>query len=122
MTTENAVQPKSISYFKSFDGIRGFCCLLILILHYRFTTYNMPAYIAYFGLHSFFIMSAYFITKTLLKDMKKTTTMWQCLKVYCFKRFVRTFPLYFFYLGMLIPLYFIFKKVFKTDFGLLTEF
>lgn len=122
MTTENAIQHKSISYFKSFDGIRGFCCLLILILHYRFTTYNMPAYIAYFGLHSFFIMSAYFITKTLLKDMEKTTTMWQCLKVYCFKRFVRTFPLYFFYLGMLIPLYFIFKKVFKTDFGLLTEF
>jgi peptidoglycan/LPS O-acetylase OafA/YrhL len=122
MTTENAVQPKSISYFKSFDGIRGFCCLLILILHYRFTTYNMPAYIAYFGLHSFFIMSAYFITKTLLKDMEKTTTMWQCLKVYCFKRFVRTFPLYFFYLGMLVLLYFIFMKVFKTDYGLLTEF
>ncbi len=122
MTTENAVQPKSISYFKSFDGIRGFCCLLILILHYRFTTYNMPAYIAYFELHSFFIMSAYFITKTLLKDMEKTTSMWQCIKVYCFKRFVRTFPLYFFYLGMLVLLYFIFMKVFKTDYGLLTEF
>lgn len=122
MTIETSVQPKSISYFKSFDGIRGFCCLLILILHYRFTTYNMPAYIAYFGLHSFFIMSAYFITKTLLKDMEKTTSMWQCMKVYCFKRFVRTFPLYFFYLGMLVLLYFIFMKVFKTDYGLLTEF
>lgn len=122
MPQETSIQPRSISYFKSFDGIRGFCCLLILILHYRFTTYNMPAYIAYFGLHSFFIMSSFFITKTLLKDMERTTSMWQCMKVYCFKRFARTFPLYFFYLAMLVPLYFIFIKVFKTDFGLLTEF
>ncbi len=121
MSQEVTTPTKSITYFKSFDGIRGFCCLLILILHYRFTTYNMPAYIAYFGLHSFFIMSAFFITKTLLKDMERTTSMWQCLKVYCFKRFVRTFPLYFFYLLLLVPLYLTLVKVFKTDFGLLTE-
>lgn len=122
MTKEKIINTHSISYFKSFDGIRGFCCLLILILHYRFSTYNMPAYIAYFGLHSFFIMSSYFITKTLLKDMERTTSMWQCMKVYCFKRFARTFPLYFFYLFMLIPLFFIFRKVFKTDYGMLAEF
>lgn len=110
------------NYFKSFDGIRGFCCLLILILHYRFTTYNMPAYVAYFGLHSFFIMSSFFITKTLLKDMTQTTSMWQCMKVYFFKRFTRTFPLYFLYLFLLVVLMVIFKIVFKTDFGILKEF
>lgn len=113
---------KPSNYFKSFDGIRGFCCLLILVLHYRFTKYNMPAYVAYFGLHSFFIMSSYFITKTLLKDMAQTTSMWQCMKVYFFKRFTRTFPLYFLYLFILMILLVIFKVAFKTDFGILKEF
>ena len=113
---------KPANYFKSFDGIRGFCCLLILVLHYRFTKYNMPAYVAYFGLHSFFIMSSYFITKTLLKDMAQTSSMWQCMKVYFFKRFTRTFPLYFLYLFILMILVVIFKIAFKTDFGILKEF
>jgi peptidoglycan/LPS O-acetylase OafA/YrhL len=122
---ENATSKKAahnLSYFKSFDGIRGFSCLLILLLHYRFTKYNMPAYVAYFGLHSFFIMSSYLITKTLMKDIERTDSMWECLKIYCFKRFVRTFPLYFFYLALLIPIYFLSIWLFKSDFGLLMEF
>lgn len=119
---KNSTKVAALSYFKHFDGIRGFCCLLILILHFRFSKYNMPAYIAYSGLHAFFIMSSYLITKTLVKDMERTNTMWECLKIYLFKRFTRTFPLYFLYLLILFILYLVFNLIFKNDFGFIAEF
>lgn len=54
--------------------------------------------------------------------MERTESMWQCLKVYCFKRFARTFPLYFFYLFLLVLIYLLLHFTIKKDFGLMEEF
>ncbi|MCB9034927.1 MAG: acyltransferase [Chitinophagales bacterium] len=110
-----------LTYFESFDGIRGVCCLMVLLLHYQFTKFNMPAIIAYVGLHSFFIMSSFLITKTLLADINRTESMWQCFKIYCIKRFTRTFPLYYLYVLIVVVIGVILHLAFKNTFGIFTE-
>ena len=61
----------SKAYFMQFDGARGFLAFSIFVLHLHFTYIKMPSTIANFTLHSFFVASAYLITKILLKDKQK---------------------------------------------------
>src|SRR4051812_41537061 len=96
-TVVKKAPPKAVSYYASFDGIRGTCCLMVLLVHYRFTGFNLPSSIVYIGLHCFFIMSAFLITKNLLRDKERSVDFTQCFKIFYIKRTARIFPVYFFY-------------------------
>src|SRR3954467_12669680 len=116
---ENTVKntpAEKVSYFKSFDGIRGTCCLMVLLVHYRFSGFNLPSSIVYIGLHCFFIMSAFLITKNLLRDKERSKNFKQCFNIFYIKRTARIFPVYFFYLALTLVLYVLFKLVFHNTF------
>jgi peptidoglycan/LPS O-acetylase OafA/YrhL len=106
------------NYIKSFDGIRGICCLSVLLVHYQFHGFNLPASVVYIGLHCFFIMSAFLITKNLLRDKERSNDFWHCFRIFYIKRTARIFPLYFFYLLLVVALYVLFLKLFQFDIGL----
>ena len=109
------------NYIKSFDGIRGVCCISVLLVHYHFTTFNLPVSLVYISLHCFFIMSAFLITKNLLRDKERSKNFAQCFKIFYIKRCARIFPVYFFYLGLTIFLFLFFKIVFHKNFNVYLE-
>jgi peptidoglycan/LPS O-acetylase OafA/YrhL len=121
METAAKAPGQNVSYYKSFDGIRGTCCLLVMLVHYRFSGFNLPSSIVYIGLHCFFIMSAFLITKNLLRDKERSKNFKQCFNIFYIKRTARIFPVYFFYLALTFVLYFVFKFAFHNTFYLHEE-
>ena len=120
MTTKEPV--KSINYFKQFDGARGLLAFSIFILHLHFTYIKVPSTLANFTLHSFFVASAFLITKILLKDKQKTNSFSYFFKQFYIKRILRIFPVYFGYIFGFILFAVVFKFFFHHDFyGVLTE-
>ncbi len=120
MTTKEPV--KSINYFKQFDGARGLLAFSIFILHLHFTYFKVPSTLANFTLHSFFVASAFLITKILLKDKQKTTSFGFFFKQFYIKRILRIFPVYFGYIFGFMLFAVVFKLFFHHDFyGVLTE-
>ncbi len=115
MTTK---QPdyKPSNYVTSFDGVRGTCCLMVLLVHYKFAKFNLPSSIVYIGLHCFFIMSAFLITKNLLRDKERSSNFAECFKIFYIKRIARIFPVYIFYLLLTLALFLLFVKVFHNPF------
>ncbi len=112
----DVIVKKPSNYVTSFDGIRGTCCLLVLLVHYKFAGFNLPASIVYIGLHCFFIMSAFLITKNLLKDKERSNNLWHCFRIFYIKRTARIFPVYIFYILLTIVLMFLFRKFFHNTF------
>lgn len=112
---------ENVSYYKSFDGIRGTCCLMVMLVHYRFSGFNLPSSIVYIGLHCFFIMSAFLITKNLLRDKERSKNFSQCFKIFYIKRTARIFPVYFFYLVLSLVLFAAFKLLFHDTFYIKEE-
>jgi len=120
MTTKEPV--KSVNYFRQFDGARGLLAFSIFILHLHFTYIKVPSTLANFTLHSFFVASAFLITKILLKDKQKTNSFSYFFKQFYIKRILRIFPVYFGYIFGFIFFAVLFKMVFHHDFyGVLTE-
>ncbi len=85
-----------------FDIYRGVLLYLIFILHHQFTQVNVPVILPYFVLHGFFIMSAFLISRGLLiaKEDKVKPRLYY-LGFYS-KRILRIFPVYFFYVFLII--------------------
>lgn len=78
----------------SLDGLRAISILMVVFghaLHIRFID------IANLGVRVFFIISAYLIVGILLRDVQKDNFS---IKTFYFKRFSRTFPAFYFYLGI----------------------
>jgi peptidoglycan/LPS O-acetylase OafA/YrhL len=73
------------------DGIRGIAFLLVFFLH---TDY---IYIGWVGVQLFFVLSGFLITDILLR-MKDTFNAGDFFKKFYGRRFLRIFPLYYFYL------------------------
>lgn len=120
MTTKEPV--KSVNYFKQFDGARGLLAFSIFILHLHFTYIKVPSTLANFTLHSFFVASAFLITKILLKDKQKTNSFSYFFKQFYIKRILRIFPVYFGYIFGFIFFALVFKFFTHHDFyGVLTE-
>lgn len=112
---------KPSNYLKSFDGIRGTCCFMVLLVHYAFTGFNLPSSIVYIGLHCFFIMSAFLITKNLLRDKERSANFKQCFNIFYIKRSSRILPVYVFYLLLTLALVVLFKLLFHRTFGIVDE-
>ena len=105
-----------------FDVYRGVLLYLIFILHHQFSHANVPVLLPYFVLHGFFIMSAFLISRGLLiaKEDKVKTKLYY-LGFYS-KRIMRIFPVYFFYIFLIIGLGVLSKLLIHRDvIGVLTE-
>ena len=110
------------SYFTSLDGIRGLGCIFILIIHYHFQYINLPFTLAYTALHAFFIMSAYLISRNLLKEKTLAKNFSVFFKVFYIKRTVRIFPIYFLYLFIVIIIFVLIKLITNQNaFGVISE-
>ena len=121
LMAENDYRLKNV-YLPQFDGVRGFFCFLILIIHHHFTYLNIPSNIGYLGMHSFFIMSSYLITRALMIDKKKSDNFNIFFKRYYIKRSLRIFPVYFAYLLFTLIVGIITANtLFKSPLGILYE-
>ncbi|MBK9329484.1 MAG: acyltransferase [Sphingobacteriales bacterium] len=89
-------------YLPQFDGFRGFFCFTILIIHHHFYYVNIPSNIGYFTMHSFFIMSSFLITRTLMIDKKRSDSFKTFFVKFYIKRTLRIFPVYFAYLAFTV--------------------
>ena len=107
----------SVSYFKQFDGARGLLAFSIFILHLHFTFIKVPSTLANFTLHSFFVASAFLITKILLKDKQKSPTFKSFFVQFYVKRILRIFPVYFGYIFLLILIAVFTKLTWFHDFA-----
>lgn len=107
----------SVSYFKQFDGARGLLAFSIFILHLHFTYIKVPSTLANFTLHSFFVASAFLITKILLKDKKKSPTFKVFFIQFYIKRILRIFPVYFGYILFFLCIAIISKLIWFHDFS-----
>ncbi len=109
-------------YLPQFDGFRGFFCFTILIIHHHFTYLNIPSNIGYFTMHSFFIMSSFLITRTLMIDKQRSDSFRTFFVKFYIKRSLRIFPVYFAYLlfALLVGLL-TFPTLYKPLLGIIYE-
>lgn len=88
----------------SLDGLRAISVLLVVFSH-SFPTVKHYIDLGNIGVRMFFIISSYLITGILYRDVVKERFS---LKTFYFKRIMRTFPAFYFFLGlMFIALYFV---------------
>ena len=79
------------------DGIRAIAFLIVFLFHTR----NLP--FGWMGVQLFFVLSGFLITDILLRMKDKLPRREFFVKFYG-RRFLRIFPLYYFYLALLIAL------------------
>jgi len=80
------------------DGLRAIAYLLAFFFHTDYLN------VGWVGVQFFFVLSGFLITGILL-DMKKSISMWAYFIKFYGRRFLRIFPVYYFYLflmGLLI--------------------
>lgn len=88
----------------SLDGLRAVSILLVVASHFVHTIgYSFDSDIGNLGVRVFFVISGFLITALLLKEIDKTDTV--NLKKFYFRRTLRIFPPYYFYLLIMLALY-----------------
>lgn len=105
------------SYLPSLDGLRGISIIIVLIAHFNAHYYNkvfvelVGAGIV--GVYIFFVISGFLITTLLLKEriLKRSIN----LKRFYARRFLRTFPLAYLYIFIILFLSFFLKEKIKAD-------
>lgn len=88
------------TYHPQMDGFRGLFCIFIIIIHHHFSYANLPVTLGYFGMHGFFILSSFLITRGLLLDKPKAKSFRDFYITFYIKRILRIFPVYFLYLAL----------------------
>ena len=81
------------------DGLRAVAFLIVFFFHTR----NLP--FGWMGVQLFFVLSGFLITDILLRMKEKLPQREFFIKFYG-RRFLRIFPLYYFYLILLATLFF----------------
>ena len=82
------------------DGLRAVAFLIVFFFHTR----NLP--FGWLGVQLFFVLSGFLITDILLRMKEKLPRREFFTKFYG-RRFLRIFPLYYFYLALLVALIFL---------------
>ncbi len=121
MKESNTTLSPVSNYNVLFGGMRGICCLAIMLLHYPFKNIHLPVLPVYAFLHAFFIMSAYLVTRNLLIDNSRAKSFKQLLKIFYIKRTTRIFPAYFLYIFIMFAFAAVLHAVKGDTFGLGTE-
>ena len=93
----NEFQTKNINIVQ-FDSIRFLSAIFVITVHLQFSYINIPFAFAYFSMHTFFVMSAFLISRGLLINKEKASSFKQFYKDFYIKRILRIFPVYFAYL------------------------
>lgn len=92
----------------SLDGMRGICILLVLVSHTvgssNFTRFYFVGGLAAIGLVVFFVLSGFLITTVLMREQDRTGAI--SLKNFYIRRFLRIFPVAYFYIGVVALLSF----------------
>ncbi len=102
-------------YFKGLNGIRAVAALAVLLFHslpmYKFSLFNnavMGQQGGEYGVTVFFTLSGFLITYLLLLEKENTGTV--SLKKFYMRRILRIWPLYYFFIILVVVTYmFIFK-------------
>jgi peptidoglycan/LPS O-acetylase OafA/YrhL len=88
------------------DGLRGLAMLMVIFCHLRLFT------LGWTGLSSFFVLSGFLITRILLSDRERASTLGQFFKRFYIRRLLRVFPIYYAYLAVLTLLVWIAPPLF----------
>jgi peptidoglycan/LPS O-acetylase OafA/YrhL len=90
--------------FTQLDALRAFAVLVVMIHHYRKTDFFLSG----FGATLFFVLSGFFVTRTLLKLKNGITAgrlnITGALKTFYVKRWLRLWPLYYLVLALTLLL------------------
>lgn len=98
MKESNATLPNRIP---SLDGLRTISILLVVISHFLYTIgFSDKLNLGQLGVRVFFVISGFLITGLLLKELDKTSTV--NLGKFYFRRTLRIFPPYYFYLFVIL--------------------
>ena len=100
----------AVNRIPSLDGLRGLSILLV-ILGYAFKEISRVIDIANLGVRIFFVISAYLIVGILHNDVVKERFS---IKTFYFKRIMRTFPAFYFYL-IVVFIFLNFKEIFNWE-------
>lgn len=118
-------QKHTLGYIKSIDGVRGFFVFPILIMHLHLQYIKMPAFIAQFTLHLFFILSAFLISSILYKQKEKGISFSKFAKDFYIKRALRILPLYWayilFFIGVAVVLHLIVPAIESQFLGVIYD-
>lgn len=96
-------------YLPGLNGIRAIAAIAVVFSHinHEGAKFNLPdlplLYLAGYGVTMFFVLSGFLITFLLLKEKELTDTI--NYKHFFIRRSLRIWPLYFFYLFLLIGIY-----------------
>lgn len=95
------IKKPSVQYFEVIDGLRGASMLMTILNHMFFLQLiKVPVVFVHFGLHGFFILSAFLISSILYKEKEKFGAFKPYAKNFYTKRILRIFPVYFMYIGI----------------------
>jgi len=83
----------------SLDGLRALAILLVLSSHLMASFTARLPYLGNFGVRVFFVISGFLITTILVAEFEKTETI--NLKRFYFRRTLRIFPAYYFYISVI---------------------
>src|SRR3989304_4593788 len=96
------------------DGLRAIAILIVFFFHTR----NLP--FGWMGVQLFFVLSGFLITDILLR-MKESLPRRAFFVKFYGRRFLRIFPLYYFYLALVVALTFLYPayklNALNTDLG-----
>jgi peptidoglycan/LPS O-acetylase OafA/YrhL len=108
--------------FPQMDGFRGLFCLSIFIIHHQFKYINLPISIGYLGMHGFFILSSFLITRGLLADKPKSKSFKDFFLRFYVKRILRIIPVYVIYILFSIIIALLTHKTdYKQKLGIIYE-
>src|ERR1041385_6950763 len=92
------------------DGLRALAILLVFATHIDFIN------VGWVGVQLFFVLSGFLITGILL-DMKESLPSGEYFLKFYGRRFLRIFPLYYFYLGLMAAVtYLLIKFDFRPNY------
>lgn len=87
-----------MGYIRSLDGLRAVAIILVMLFHFFFLLE-----IGWIGVQIFFVLSGFLITTILLAS--KTHSFTNYVKRFYWRRALRIFPLYYFYLLVIVGVY-----------------
>ena len=89
-------------YIRSLDGLRAVAILLVMLFHFFFVLE-----VGWIGVQIFFVLSGFLITSILLKSKENSFSSY--IKRFYWRRALRIFPLYYFYLLAVAGIYLVAK-------------
>src|ERR1041384_7535009 len=98
-----------MKYIKSLDGIRGIAILVVILFHFGYLPFG------WMGVQIFFTLSGFLITSILISD--RDGPFLPYIGRFYWRRTVRIFPLYYFFLALITVLFFAteYPRSFSSD-------